>query len=86
MDYRYGHNLRYDEATLMGEGAVGFAKGWAMSLGTIAMTGAVAVRPLRNLLNRFLPQPGEGATKSCGKVVFLRFSFLPRVHQTRTIR
>lgn len=75
MDYRYGHNLRYDEATLMGEGAVGFAKGLAMSLGTIAMTGAVAVRPLRNLLNRFLPQPGEGPNEELRESGFFEIQF-----------
>jgi len=75
MDYRYGYELRYDEGTLMGEGPVGFAKGLAMSLSTVGMAAASSVRGLRNLLNRVVPQPGEGPNKEQRESGFFEIKF-----------
>ena len=75
MDYRYGHNLRYDEGTLMGEGVLGFAKGLAMSLSTVAMTAASSLKGLRNLMNRFVPQPGEGPDEEARESGFFEIRF-----------
>ncbi len=60
MNNRYGHMFCYDEATLAGEGPIGFAKSLAMSATTALLTGATAIRPLRELLQRVVPKPGEG--------------------------
>ena len=75
MDHRYGHELRYDEGTLMGEGVLGFAKGLAMSLSTVAMAGASSVSGLRKLMNRFVPQPGEGPDKELRESGFFEIKF-----------
>ena len=56
----WGEDFTYDEATLMGDGPVGAAKAAAMSAGLGGFTAAMAVPPVRGVLNRFLPQPGEG--------------------------
>ncbi len=56
----WGDDFTYDEATLMGDGPFGAAKAAAMSAGLGGFTAAMAVPPVRSVLNRFLPQPGEG--------------------------
>ena len=63
MNYAYGHDFRYDEAVLMGEGATGFAKATALAAGTAMMMGAMAIGPIRNLMLPMLPKPGEGPSK-----------------------
>jgi len=75
MDHVYGHNLRYDEGTLMGEGPLGFAKALAMSLSTVAMTAATSLKGLRKLMNRMVPQPGEGPNKEQREAGFFEIKF-----------
>ena len=60
LDFAYGHDFRYDEATIMGSGPMGGAAAAAMSLGTAAFTGLASIGPARNLLKNVLPKPGEG--------------------------
>ncbi len=60
LDHLYGRDFRYDEAVLMGSGPLGLAKAAGVSAGTAAGMGAMAIRPLRRLIGKRLPQPGEG--------------------------
>ncbi|MDI1260205.1 saccharopine dehydrogenase NADP-binding domain-containing protein [Aquabacterium sp.] len=57
---RYGVGFRYDEAMMVGPGI----KGFAIAAGiTLAMGGFMAMAmlsPTRHLLERWMPQPGEG--------------------------
>jgi len=78
MNYRYGHNFCYDEATLMGSGAFGFAKSLAMAASTVAMTGATAFSGLRKLMQRFVPQPGEGPNEELRNAGFFEIEFYAR--------
>ena len=75
MDHSYGHNLRYDEGTLMGEGPLGFAKGLAMSLSTKAMASVTSFKGLRKLMNRVVPQPGEGPNEEQRESGFFEIKF-----------
>ena len=59
----YGHEFRYDEAVLTGEGAAGFAKAAALAAGTAMVMGALAIAPIRNLVLPLLPKPGEGPSR-----------------------
>jgi short subunit dehydrogenase-like uncharacterized protein len=61
--YAYGRDFRYDEAMLTGPGPAGWAKATGVSVGTGAVMVAGAVGPLRGLLGRALPKPGEGPSK-----------------------
>jgi short subunit dehydrogenase-like uncharacterized protein len=63
MNYAYGHDFRYDEAVLTGEGTAGFAKATALAAGTAMMMGVMAIGPIRNLMLPLLPKPGEGPSK-----------------------
>jgi len=78
MDHCYGHNLRYDEGTLMGEGPLGFAKGLAMSLSTKAMATVTSFKGLRKLMNRIVPQPGEGPNEEQRESGFFEIKFFAR--------
>jgi short subunit dehydrogenase-like uncharacterized protein len=63
LDELYGPDFRYDEATLMGSGAAGWAKAAGLSAGLGATMLAGAVAPLRKGLAAMLPAPGEGPSK-----------------------
>ena len=63
MNYAYGHEFRYDEAVLTGEGPTGFAKAAALAAGTAMVMGALAIAPIRNLVLPLLPKPGEGPSR-----------------------
>lgn len=60
LGYPWGPHFRYDEATLTGDGPGGFAKASMVAGGTSLLTAATRVGPLRNLLGRVAPSPGEG--------------------------
>jgi len=59
----YGAGFRYDEAILTGPGPVGAARAAALTAALAAAMGAGAVAPLRDLLARLLPAPGEGPSR-----------------------
>ncbi len=58
----YGADFRYDEATLMGPGIGGWVKAAAFTAALGGTLAAAAIGPLRGLLARALPDPGEGPT------------------------
>jgi short subunit dehydrogenase-like uncharacterized protein len=60
LGYAYGRDFRYDEATLTGSGPLGAARAAALSAGLAGATAAGVIGPLRQVLGRFLPAPGEG--------------------------
>jgi short subunit dehydrogenase-like uncharacterized protein len=64
LDHLYGQDFRYDEGVLMGAGPVGLARALAMTAGLGVGLGAMAVGPLRRLVARRLPAPGEGPSKA----------------------
>lgn len=78
MNDRYGPNFRYDEATLMGEGPIGFAKSLAMSTSSALMMGASSVRALRDFMQRFVPKPGEGPDEELRESGFFEIEFCAR--------
>ena len=63
MGFPYGHNFRYDEATLMSKGPFGFAGAAGTGLGLKGFNGAASIEGLRNLLKSLLPKPGEGPSE-----------------------
>ncbi len=61
LDYPYGRDFRYREATLMGKGASGWLKAGALTVGLGGFVTAAGFDFSRGLLERFvLPEPGEG--------------------------
>jgi len=60
----WGEGFRYDEATLMGAGPLGFAKAAGLSAGLASVLAAGSLAPLRAVLARALPEPGEGPSEA----------------------
>lgn len=60
MDHRYGRDFRYSEAMSTGRGPKGAVFATAVTTGLGAFLGAASVPPLRKLLEKRLPKPGEG--------------------------
>ncbi len=60
LGFPYGREFRYDEATLLGTGPVSAVKAAGLSAGVVGTMAAAAIGPLRGVLGRFLPAPGEG--------------------------
>ncbi len=59
-EWTYGRNFRYREVMDFGSGAAGRAKALGVGGGVAALTGGLALRPTRFVLDRLLPDPGEG--------------------------
>ena len=56
----YGTDFRYEEAMVTGRGTGGKRRAKMTALGLGAFTAGVAIPPIRWLLGKFLPKPGEG--------------------------
>lgn len=61
--YPYGRDFRYREATIMGDGASGWVRASALTGGLGGFVAAASFGPTRQLLERFVPEPGEGPTR-----------------------
>ncbi|NKB99181.1 MAG: saccharopine dehydrogenase [Pseudomonadales bacterium] len=62
LGFMYGHDFRYDEGMFMGQGPKGAISANAAGMGIAAMNRLPRFRPVRELMQRFLPKPGEGPT------------------------
>ncbi|HYH63004.1 MAG TPA: saccharopine dehydrogenase NADP-binding domain-containing protein [Solirubrobacterales bacterium] len=59
-DHAYGRKFRYRELMLTGGGAMGMAKAAGVSGGIAALFAGLATPGARQVLDRLLPEPGEG--------------------------
>jgi short subunit dehydrogenase-like uncharacterized protein len=59
-DWAYGRRFRYREVMDFGAGVTGRAKALGMGGGLAALVGGLALPPSRFVLDRLLPDPGEG--------------------------
>lgn len=78
LGYPWGRDFRYDEATLMPSGPFGFFGAAAMAMGFGAMNAMTRVQPLREMLQRVLPKPGEGPSESQIENGFFRIELLAK--------
>jgi short subunit dehydrogenase-like uncharacterized protein len=63
-DWAYGRGFRYREVTGLGSGRLAPVIGAGLAGGIVALAGGLAVKPSRMLLDRVLPDPGEGPSES----------------------
>jgi len=61
--FPWGRDFRYSEVMSTGEGAGGVLRAAGITAGVGAFVGLAAVKPTRRLLQRYLPQPGEGPSE-----------------------
>ncbi len=77
-DWAYGRRFRYRETMATGSGVVGLAKATAVVGGLGAMTGVLAVPPVRNALGRFIPSAGEGPSEEAREKGFFKIEIHAR--------
>ena len=77
-DWAYGRRFRYRETMAMGSGPVGLAKAAAVVGGLGALTGALAVTPVRRALGRFIPSAGEGPSEEVREKGFFKIEIHAR--------
>ena len=76
--FAYGHDFRYDEATIAGTGPLAALGAAATSFGTTAFTGLAALTPTRNLLKSMMPKPGEGPSEEVQEKGFFHIELLAK--------
>jgi short subunit dehydrogenase-like uncharacterized protein len=60
LGWPWGHRFRYSESVVTGPGLAGLSRATAITAALGAFAAAASVRPARALMNRLVPQPGEG--------------------------
>ncbi|MFK7916840.1 MAG: trans-acting enoyl reductase family protein [Ilumatobacter sp.] len=75
LDHEWGADFTYGEAMSMGDGFGGRAKALAMAGGMGGFMGAAALGPMRSVMNRFLPAPGEGPSPEAQEKGFYDLRF-----------
>jgi short subunit dehydrogenase-like uncharacterized protein len=63
LDYAYGRRFRYRELMGLGTGPLAPVKAAALTGGLGALAGGLAFPPTRKLLDKVLPEPGEGPSE-----------------------
>jgi short subunit dehydrogenase-like uncharacterized protein len=77
-DWIYGRRFRYREVMAVGTGPLGPVKAVAMAGGLGALAGGLALGPTRKLLDRVLPDPGEGPSEESRRKGFFRLEIHTR--------
>ncbi|MCX6216059.1 saccharopine dehydrogenase NADP-binding domain-containing protein [Spirosoma sp.] len=81
----YHPNFTYNEAMLTGKGVVGLLASTVVTAGIGGFMLAVAARPLRGLIGRFLPKPGEGPSPEAQRTGFFVHDVYGKTDIGRTI-
>lgn len=71
-DFAYGSSFRYQEVTGLGNGPLAPVKGAALAGGLGALAGGLALKPTRMVLDRVLPDPGDGPSEEARRKGFFR--------------
>jgi short subunit dehydrogenase-like uncharacterized protein len=77
-DYAYGRGFRYREVTGVGSGPLAPVKAAALAGGVGALAGGLSFGPTRKLLDRVLPDPGEGPSEEAQRKGFFRMELHTR--------
>lgn len=73
-DFAYGTSFRYREVTGLGNGPLAPVKGAALAGALGALAGGLALKPTRKVLDRVLPDPGEGPSEESRRKGFFRLA------------
>ena len=82
---RYGKEFTYDEAMMTGRGLKGRLAAYGITGGLGAFFTASAVKPTRWVVEKFVPQPGEGPSPEAQKAGFYDLRFVGRTEDGKTI-
>jgi short subunit dehydrogenase-like uncharacterized protein len=78
LGHAYGPDFRYEEVTGLGTGPLAPAKGAGLAGGLGALAGGLALAPTRKLLDRVLPDPGEGPSEEAREKGFFKIKIHAR--------
>jgi len=84
-DARYGKEFTYDEAMMTGRGMKGRLAAYGITGGLGAFFTASAIKPTRWVVEKFVPQPGEGPSPEAQKAGFYDLRFVGRTEDGKTI-
>lgn len=82
---RYGKEFTYDEAMMTGRGMKGRLAAYSITGGLGAFFTASAIKPTRWLVEKFVPQPGEGPSPEAQKAGYYDLRFMGRTQDGKTI-
>jgi short subunit dehydrogenase-like uncharacterized protein len=71
-DWAYGRGFRYREVTGLGTGRLAPVVGAGLACGITALAAGLAVKPSRMVLDRVLPDPGEGPSEKAREAGLFR--------------
>jgi short subunit dehydrogenase-like uncharacterized protein len=78
LGHAYGQDFRYQEITGLGTGPLAPVKGAALAGGLGALAGGLAVPPTRKVLDKVLPDPGEGPSEETREKGFFKIKIHAR--------
>jgi short subunit dehydrogenase-like uncharacterized protein len=84
--YPYGRDFMYDEATLCGKGFSGRLKAQMLSSAIGVMSGGNPNSMLKKTVNRFLPKPGEGPSKTQRETGFYNLALFGKLKNGMSIK
>ncbi|WP_417538354.1 saccharopine dehydrogenase family protein [Marinobacter sp.] len=84
-DARYGKEFTYDEAIMTGTGAKGRLAAYGVTAALMGFLTASALKPTRWLVEKFVPQPGEGPSPEAQKAGFYDLRFVGRTPDGKTM-
>ncbi len=84
-DARYGMEFTYDEAMMTGTGAKGRLTAYGITAALAGFLTASAIKPTRWLVEKFVPQPGEGPSPEDQKAGFYDLRFVGRTRDGKTM-
>ncbi|MFT7339093.1 MAG: short subunit dehydrogenase-like uncharacterized protein [Marinobacter maritimus] len=82
---RYGKEFTYDEAMMTGTGTKGRLTAYGITAALAGFFTASAIKPSRWLVEKFVPQPGEGPTPEAQKAGFYDLRFVGRTQDGKTM-
>ena len=78
LEFKYGKDFRYDEGTLISKGSGGFIGANIAAIGMKASNGLSGFKPTRQLLQKFLPKPGEGPSEETIQTGFFTIELIAK--------
>jgi len=86
LGYAYGRRFRYQEHMAGGRGPLGAARAAAIVAGLGVLVGGLSLPPTRRLLDRLLPDPGQGPSEELRRTGFFRISITTTTTTGRRFR
>ena len=78
LEFKYGKDFRYDEGMLISKGSGGFIGANIAAIGMKASNGLSGFKPTRQLLQKFLPKPGEGPSEETIQTGFFTIELIAK--------